>query len=149
MSLSFLSALLWYERSFLILAISSYSLGTFAKLQLLDISSLWDFTEFIHQVPFCHFCQLAEYGWSNIYWNHIFTFKSKQFRLLNNSDSSEFGFCLLVLSRQVTHISWLPPPFCSVSSLSSLYWERFLCSSSISDCETLSERPGKGYRLPC
>lgn len=68
---------------------------------------------------------------------------------LNNSDSSEFGVCLLVLSRQVTHISWLPPPFCSVSSLSSLYWERFLCSSSIPDCETLSEGPGKGYRLPC
>ena len=36
-----------------------------------------------------------------------------------------------------------PPPCCSFSLLSSLYWERFSCSSSISDCESLSKTLGR------
>lgn len=52
--------------------------------------------------------------------------------------------CLLVLGKKVTHISVITPICCLSSSLSSLYQQRSSCSSSISDCEALRERSGKG-----
>ena len=33
----------------------------------------WDFKGFLHPVPFCHFSQLARYGWSNFNTNQVFT----------------------------------------------------------------------------
>ena len=58
------------------------------------------------------------------------------------------NFCQSFVCR--LHASlWLPSPFCSCSSFSSLYWERFPCTLSIFDCEALIESSAEGDRPPC
>ena len=39
---------------------------------LCNFGHQWDFTGFLHPVPFCHLSQLAGCGWSKVVWNQIF-----------------------------------------------------------------------------
>ena len=107
---------LW-EWIFLLLGIYSLSIENFVKSQLLCIFSL-----------FAILATTGTLGYSSIQQRFATSakFESAEFSL---TVSGNFCSCFLILSKQITHILMIT----TSSSLTSLYWEFFLCSSSISD----------------